>query len=334
MRGVRATRRKEKMNMVKTYSPLILVVLAYGVYYPVISFLLGTLSPLAIGAYRLLIASVLFALMLTFTSSWKRVPKQLFLHLLCLAVAGYYLNAVIYNFGLKFCDAVTGALVFSLSPLLSAVFARIILKEDFSGWKIAGSVIALTGVFLVVGRGTGVNFSLGLLILFIGAAGYGLAMISAKYLVEVLGFLAATAYATFIAAALASVTLLLSPSPVFTHLPLFETVLLLASSLILVSNLIWNRAIPIVGVVKTTVLNNISPVVTMVTSAVFLGDEILPIQIGGALLILAGVSSVVLAKGKAASPLETVEAAAAEISAVPEIPVVLAEEAGYRQKGF
>ncbi len=235
----------------------------------------------------------------------KPVSRKILPHLLNLAVCGYFLNAVIYNFGIQYCDAVTGALVFSTSPLLSAIFARLILKEDFSRWKIIGSLLALAGVFFVVSKGGGLSFSFGLGILFLGATGYGFAMISTKILVKEMGSLCTTAYATGIAAVMAIPLALALPGPTFVPMPASHWLILIGTSFILMINFYWNRAIQIIGVVKTTVCNNASPVITMLVSAVFLDQMVLPVQIIGAGLILVGVSFVVLNKGK--TPLTLVE---------------------------
>ncbi len=284
--------------MAKTYLTVSLAVLSYGLYYPAIAFLLLYMSPLVLGAFRLFMASLIFLILIAATSSWQKITRRAWPHLLILAICGYFLNAVIYNFGIQFCDAITGALVFSLSPLLSAIFARLILKEDFSGWKVIGSLIALSGVFFVVGKGMGPRFSIGIAILFLGAAGYGFAMISAKYAVKELGALCTTGYATAMAAVIAVPLALVVPGEIFVAMPASNWLLLVATGFILVINIFWNRAIQVIGVVKTTVFNNISPVIAMLASAVFLNQEILLVQIGGALLILLGVSAVVLSREK------------------------------------
>ncbi len=55
--------------MVKTYLTVAGAVLLYGLYYPAVSFLLGTMEPVVIGAFRLTLAASFFLILVVATSS-------------------------------------------------------------------------------------------------------------------------------------------------------------------------------------------------------------------------------------------------------------------------
>ena len=111
------------------------------------------LSPLLFVAVRLAgCASVLTALMLLLRRSWQPLAQWRWLH--C-AVAGALLNAIGLmgpHVGLQVAPSAQIALVQSLTPLLTATFGLVILRERLRTWQWLGLALGLVGVGLVVGQ--------------------------------------------------------------------------------------------------------------------------------------------------------------------------------------
>jgi drug/metabolite transporter (DMT)-like permease len=132
------------------------------------------LSPLLFVAIRLTAcAGVLTVLMLTFRRSWRPLADWKWVH--C-AVAGILLNAIglmAPHVGLTTAPAAQIALVQSLTPLLTAAFGVIVLREALHGGQWLGLALGLLGVGLVVGEAafeSPVRFQ-GLVLAFIGVLG-------------------------------------------------------------------------------------------------------------------------------------------------------------------
>src|SRR5438270_5038869 len=111
------------------------------------------LSPLLFVAVRLTAcAAVLILLMLVLRRSWRPLAGGKWLH--C-AVAGTLLNAVglmAPHAGVLRAPAAQIALVQSLTPLLTAALATVLLHERLRRPQWAGLVLGLAGVGSVVGQ--------------------------------------------------------------------------------------------------------------------------------------------------------------------------------------
>lgn len=135
---------------------------------------LRQLSPLLFVAIRLAAcAIVLLALMLLLRRSWRPLGNWRWLH--C-AVAGALLNAVglmAPHVGLMTAPSAQVALVQSLTPLLTAAFGLVFLREGLHWRQWLGLALGLAGVGLVVGEAalqSAARFE-GLLLAFVGVLG-------------------------------------------------------------------------------------------------------------------------------------------------------------------
>jgi drug/metabolite transporter (DMT)-like permease len=132
------------------------------------------LSPLLFVAIRLVAcAVVLVALMLLLRQSWRPLAGWKWLH--C-AIAGVLLNAIglmAPHVGLLTAPAAQVALVQSLTPLLTAVFGMMLLRERLRVGQGLGSALGLAGVALVVGEAAMESTARleGLVLAFVGVLG-------------------------------------------------------------------------------------------------------------------------------------------------------------------
>jgi drug/metabolite transporter (DMT)-like permease len=135
---------------------------------------LQQLSPLLFVAIRLAgCAVVLVAAMLVLRRSWRPLAGWQWLH--C-AIAGSLLNAIglmAPHVGLTIAPAAQIALVQSLTPLLTAAFGVLLLREHLRGAQWLGLVLGMMGVGLVVGEAALENAARfeGLLLAFVGVLG-------------------------------------------------------------------------------------------------------------------------------------------------------------------
>jgi len=80
----------------------------------------------------------------------RKVGKDLPL-LLGMAITGVVTFAPLLYYGLRFTTAVNGTLINGAGPLLTAVFAAILIHEPFSIRQTVGAVLALGGVGVLIG---------------------------------------------------------------------------------------------------------------------------------------------------------------------------------------
>jgi drug/metabolite transporter (DMT)-like permease len=132
------------------------------------------LSPLLFVAIRLAACAIVLALlMLLLRRSWRPLAGWKWLH--C-AIAGALLNAVglmAPHVGLLTAPAAQIALVQSLTPLLTAIFGMLLLREQLRRGQWLGLLLGLAGVALVVGEAaleSTARFQ-GLVLAFVGVLG-------------------------------------------------------------------------------------------------------------------------------------------------------------------
>jgi drug/metabolite transporter (DMT)-like permease len=56
--------------------------------------------------------------------------------------------------GLQYADATTAGIIMALIPIVTMVFARIILGEPMGAWQVIGSIIAFVGIVIIIIRGS------------------------------------------------------------------------------------------------------------------------------------------------------------------------------------
>lgn len=162
----------------------------WGLAFPLIQVGLEDFSPIILGFLRFALASaamgvVMFAMhspsevAATLKSEWKPL---LLLGLLYVAVP----NAA-QNIGLEHGTSSVASVIQSSGPVMTMLFAALLLKERITTMKGVGTVVALAGTVMLVTAG---GFSLGddgfvsNSLILLSAASYGLAWVSAKRMLE------------------------------------------------------------------------------------------------------------------------------------------------------
>ncbi|MCX7788903.1 MAG: DMT family transporter [Spirochaetes bacterium] len=109
------------------------------------------IGPMVLTVGRYLVASFVFYLLLARRSPEERKIGKDFLLLTGMAITGVVVFAPLLYYGLRFTTAVNGTLINGVGPLLTAVFAAILIHEPFSIRQILGSILAFGGVGILIG---------------------------------------------------------------------------------------------------------------------------------------------------------------------------------------
>jgi drug/metabolite transporter (DMT)-like permease len=211
-----------------------------------------------------------------------------------------YLILGILNSAFPFCliswaetriSASTAAILNATTPIFAMIAAAIWLGENVEFIRLLGAIVALGGVALVVGGGSGTHFPQDLLPIgasLVAALSYGTAATYSK---------ANTTKAPPLANALgsqASATLLLAPLAFMTlptHLPTQTVVLSVLALGIFCTGfayVLFFRLIADIGPAKAVTVTFLAPLFGMIWAFLFLGEEISSVKIIGSATILAG----------------------------------------------
>ncbi|OPH48449.1 permease [Paenibacillus ferrarius] len=277
----------------RTYLLLLLCATLYGSNFVFGSLLLREFPAMHLSAYRLAVSSVFLLSYLIIAKRMIRLTTRDVVYLIPLALIGMLLHQVSFFTGLQTIDATTASLILSLSPIFTALLARIFLRESFTLRMAVGSLVALAGVFFVVGQGRGLHISLttGMGIMFICMFAFSGATVLMRKLTERMDALKATAYSTLLGCMLVfPVAVWREPHEQSSH-SLGWWVLLIGSALLIqgLCAIIWNNQIQKVGAAKASVFLNLQPFVAMVLGYFMLGTPVTFTQIGGSILIVCGV---------------------------------------------
>jgi drug/metabolite transporter (DMT)-like permease len=272
----------------------VLTILIWGTTYVSTKVLLKDLQPIEILFYRFLLGYI--ALICAYprfqrSGSWKE--EWLF----CGAgVSGITLYFLVENIALKYTYASNAGLLIAIAPIVTAVLAHLFSHDEKFGANLAaGFIIAMIGIFLVLFNGR--------FILNINPLGDLLALLAAfvwsvySILLKKIGnryhqilitrrifFYGLLTILPLLAGAKAELDfgLLLRPG-------IFYNILFLGLAASALCFVMWNTAVSLIGVVKTSNYIYLVPLITIVSAAMVLQERITNTMLLGAILILSGV---------------------------------------------
>jgi drug/metabolite transporter (DMT)-like permease len=255
----------------------------------------GHLSPLPLLLIRMAAASLVLL-----PWAWP-VFRQLRPRSAGRLLAAGILGLVGYNLpvtaGLRWLPAATVGLLLATEPVWVMVLGRVFLGERGGVRSWLGSAAALAGVAVLAGPGAisavgGYRALAGTGLVLAGTLSFGAYTIVARPLSREFGAVPATAASTVIGAVpyLAAAGTL--PGAGLAHLgpAVWAELAFLAFGSTVAGLLLWNVAVLAGDITRVSLLLYLEPVVSVAGAAVFLGERISLVMIGGGLLILAGVA--------------------------------------------
>lgn len=276
------------------YAIAFITVLIWGTTYIFSKNLLNHLTPLEIVAYRFTLAyGVLLLLYPKFSFSYDWKVERLFFMLGLLGVTAYY---ILENVALSYTQASNVGLIVSSIPLFTAIVAHFMHKDEkFHKKQLYGFVFAIIGIFLVVFNGA--------YVLNLSPTGDLLALTCAiiwafySNLVKKVGssmspfLMARKTFFYGIVTMIPIVTFMGIgvPSQTITSFKVLGSLLYLSLIASLLGFVMWNKAIKMIGSVKTSVVIYLIPLISMVSALIFLKEQITTVMLLGGVLILFGV---------------------------------------------
>jgi len=168
----------------------LLAVALWGLAFPLIQEGLETFGPVTLGFLRFVLASAVlmgFVLLRYSAQKIKEVLTREWKLLLALGLLYVTVPNIAQNIGLEHGTSSVASVIQSSGPVMTLVFAAIILKEPLTRMKGLGTIIAMCGTILLVTSGgisTENDGFAGNVLILISAATYGLAWVTAKKMLE------------------------------------------------------------------------------------------------------------------------------------------------------
>lgn len=286
----------QKDNLSIWYIILFATFIMWGTQHPPIKILSGEMSPVMFNLLRYFIAGLV---LLPFVLKNRlKIAKNDLAKIFFLGFIGIFLFGVLNLLGVKLSTASNNAILLNSWPLLVVLIAPFLLKEKTTNKAAIGTIIGFIGIFLVTTNGTNISnliksefFKGNLLIILSGLCIAVYSVFNKKYIGKY-GGLNVTFYAIVSGSIVLLIFSLLS-GEIFT-MPKINTNSLLLLLWVAIPTtaltwVIWFRSIGRIGVVKTSSFFLLIPVSGVLSSALFLGEEITIYTAIGTLLILFGI---------------------------------------------
>lgn len=256
-----------------------------------------SIGPLTLSAARFTVAAIFFALLLRHVSppQWQR-PKAKELALLAgMALTGVIVFSPLIYLGLHYTTAVNSTLINGIGPLLTGLFAAVLIKEPMSGRQITGAIMALAGVLYLISGGSvefwqQAQYNIGDLLVLVAVSAWGLYSVLASRVMRIMPAVKATAYSIFMGLPVLWVFAVweMYTSPVVFDLKLLGVVTYLGIGPAAIGFYAWNQGVSRLGASGAMVFYNTLPLYGALFGVLFLGEPFGMAHIIGGLLIVGG----------------------------------------------
>ncbi|TSA10943.1 MAG: EamA family transporter [Betaproteobacteria bacterium] len=275
----------------------ILIKLAYGY----------VTDPVTLIALRMVFSLPFFvamALWLRRDSARTALTRGDWWSVLFLGFLGYYLASFLDFLGLQYISAGVGRLVLFLYPTITVLLSALFLGKRVNARELVALIVSYTGLALVLAHafgGDNRNLLLGALLVLGSAVCYAVYLVSSSQVVQRIGSIRFTAYATSVASVLCIAQfLLLRP---LSALDLPPQVYGLAAAMGVLCTVLpvfmTSEALKRIGANQVAIIGAAGPVTTIFFGWVGLEESMTLVQIAGAVLVLAGVLLVTINQPKA-----------------------------------
>jgi drug/metabolite transporter (DMT)-like permease len=262
-------------------------------------------------ALRMIYATPFFLLMALWSTRRGTPPMERrdWIAILWLGFVGYYLASLVDFMGLQYVTAALERLMLYLYPTIVVVISAIFLKQRITGRILLALALSYAGILLVFARdlslaGDSHALWLGGALVFASSFLYALYLVGAGPVIARLGSMRFIAVAMLTSALFvflqfaATRPLSALAEPMRIHLlslamAVFSTVL---------PTYLVAEAIKRIGANRTSLVGSLGPVFTIALGFWILGEPLHWVQLGGAALVLAGVTLVTLQPRVAARP--------------------------------
>jgi drug/metabolite transporter (DMT)-like permease len=268
------------------------VVLVWASAFPAIRVAAPELGPIGLSFARLVVAAVALLVLAPFLKVRMPAAKDLLLIFVC-AFFGMTAYQLLLNTGELFVPAGTSSIIVAAAPLVSVGIAVIAFKEKLTLVRIAGSILAIGGVLIVCLARAGLTLSTTVWIVVAAMIVQGIYHPMSRMLLRTYTALEVATYAMIAG------TIMTIPFVPFGWHDIVTAsggawlgAIYLGVLPSAVGFVLWGYAVARLPVVTSTSLLYLVPAVAVVISFAWLGENPLPIELAGGLVVIAGVAAI------------------------------------------
>jgi len=275
---------------------LLSTVLIWGFNYAIVKMTFRYFHPIAFNAVRFTVSSAAMFLVLKMRGEGLRIASHDIRRILWLGFIANAFYQFLFVLGLARTGAGNGALIMALSPVFAFLIGVAMGRERFSRGVLIGIIMSLAGVAAIVAFGSeGISFAgswRGDLLMMAASICWGWQSAESTRLLGKYGPIRLTV-ATMIAGTAMMVPMSL-PWIIAQPWPSIAPIAWLGlgySALLSIAYgyFVWAHALNTIGVARTSVFNNLTPIVALLAGWLLLGENPLASQIAGVVLVLVGV---------------------------------------------
>jgi len=283
----------------RAMASLVLMVLIWGINFPIAKSALGVLTPPAFNALRFPLAAlvVLYALARSGPIPWPAAADRW--RVLTLGLLGNALYQQFFIFGLANSHAGIASVLLAATPILTTLLSSAAGHERITGRTWAGVILGFTGLVLVItqsasaGGAGGESRLLGSILMLSAALAWAVYTVGSRDLVARYGPVPVTAWTLWTGAAV--IVLIGIPSllrtPVHSLPPAIWAAIAYAGALSIgLAYLIWYHGVGVLGNTRTSAFSNLTPVIALLAAWLSLGERPTGWQLAGSAVVLAGVT--------------------------------------------
>lgn len=275
---------------------LLSTVLIWGFNYAIVKMTFRYFHPIAFNAVRFTVSSAAMFLVLKMRGEGLRIASHDIRRILWLGFIANAFYQFLFVLGLARTGAGNGALIMALSPVFAFLIGVAMGRERFSRGVLIGIIMSLAGVAAIVAFGSeGISFAgswRGDLLMMAASLCWGWQSAESTRLLGKYGPIRLTV-ATMIAGTAMMVPMSL-PWIIAQPWPSIAPIAWLGlgySALLSIAYgyFVWAHALNTIGVARTSVFNNLTPIVALLAGWLLLGENPVASQIAGVVLVLVGV---------------------------------------------
>lgn len=276
---------------------LLTVAVIWALNFSVVKASLSEVDIYSFNSVRFILAAGLIWGIIIWKRAWFTVPRADWLSLLAIGLIGNVLYQWLFIVGIDLTFSANAAVMLGTIPIWIAIFSHLFTDEKMTRLKAIGVVLAFAGVAAIVSGGAN-PISLasdtfrGDLIIVCAAVTWAVFTIRSKQFLKRYTALQFSGMMALLGAVLLSGLSVLSPmSTEWTAVsPAAWGGMIYSGALSIgLAYLIWNNGIVNVGPVKTSVYQNLVPVMGLVFGIVLLNESLSILQYAGSAIVVTGI---------------------------------------------
>ncbi|MDF2457205.1 MAG: permease, superfamily [Cytophagaceae bacterium] len=259
-------------------------------------------DPVTLLFVRMLFAAPLFLMLgywnATHNSDEKKLTKKETLALIGLGILGYYLSSIMDFVGLSYISASLERIILFSYPTIVVILTALFFRSSLDRKDYLALLITYVGIFVVFSEELKQSIRIpmetlitGGTLVFASACTYALYLIGSGFIIPRIGAARFTSYSMIIATLTITVHYLLVKGPTFPSRdnPILWYGLAMAVFSTFMPAYFLSKGIKLIGSERSSVISTIGPVSTIVLANMVLHESMTWIQIGGTLVVIAGV---------------------------------------------